>query len=627
VQKGCVVVVSEGTLNTGTTWYLSTINPEIGGALVFAQLFDLDANTFGDGVDAQGRVAFNTGSTSPTARLDIGEDSELPTLKLSQKGSGDLLQLVSGTTNITRMVIQANGNVGIGVSNPAQKLQVAGTVQASIFSGDGSSLTGLSTTQLSGTLSVVNGGTGATTLSSGKLLVGDGTAALITPAHLHWDDTASRLGVNTSAPEEALHVVGNLQVEGDVNVTGANLVEQMVIVNHGSGPALVVNQTGSEPVIDVQADGVSVMFIDDAGNVGVGTNNPTEKVSVVGDVSVTGSITGALAYSNLVELPPVIVHAKNLTAIFLVGTWNYNTTLNNTWMSVCWAPELNLFVSVSNSGSGNRVMTSENGMLWQARSSAADNIWESVCWAPELYLLVAVSTSGTGNRVMTSPDGVTWTLRTSAADHDWRSVCWAPELTLLVAVANSGTGDRVMTSPDGITWTLQTSAADNGWRSVCWAPELSLLVAVSGSGTGNRVMTSPDGITWTLRTSAANNNWWSVCWAPGLSLLVAVSASGTGNRVMTSPDGITWTSRTSAADSDWRSVCWSPELSMLVAVANSAVMSSFDGISWTSRQILANSWRSIIWATELSLFVVVGDTGSANRCVTSPGGIPPLTTP
>jgi hypothetical protein len=57
---------------------------------------------------------------------------------------------------------------------------------------------------------------------------------------------------------------------------------------------------------------------------------------------------------------------------------------------------------------------------------------------------VSVSYDGSGNRVMTSADGITWTSRTSAADHQWRSVTYANGG--FVAVADSGTGTRVMTS-------------------------------------------------------------------------------------------------------------------------------------------------------------------------------------
>ena len=58
------------------------------------------------------------------------------------------------------------------------------------------------------------------------------------------------------------------------------------------------------------------------------------------------------------------------------------------------------------------------GAAWLSSTSAADNNWLAVCWASELGLFCAVGITGTGNRVMTSPDGITWTVRTSAADND-----------------------------------------------------------------------------------------------------------------------------------------------------------------------------------------------------------------
>jgi len=149
----------------------------------------------------------------------------------------------------------------------------------------------------------------------------------------------------------------------------------------------------------------------------------------------------------------------------------------------------------------------KGGDSWTIRTSATDNNWHSVCWSPELSLFCAVSHTGSGNRVMTSPDGINWTTRSSAADNNWSSVCWNPDLGLFCAVAYTGTNDRVMTSSNGIDWTIRTSAAAEDWQSVCWSPELELFCAVANSGTGNRVMTSPDGINWTTRSSAADNSW------------------------------------------------------------------------------------------------------------------------
>jgi hypothetical protein len=296
-------------------------------------------------------------------------------------------------------------------------------------------------------------------------------------------------------------------------------------------------------------------------------------------------------------------------------------SIDNDWYGVCWSPELNLFAAVAAiTGTGNRVMTSPDGINWTTRTSAADNNWASICWAPELGLFCAVAASGTTNRVMTSPDGVTWTARTSGANA-WRSVCWSPELSLFAAVSSTGTGDRVMTSPDGITWTTRTTV-DNDWRGICWSPKVGLFVAVVLSGTANRVMTSPNGVTWTTRTPAVDLQWISVCWSPALSLFAAVAITGTSNRIMTSPDGITWTTRTNPVDNWWYSVCWSPELGLFMAVSSTGtgdrVMTSPDGINWTTRTSAAdNDWRAVCWSPELNIFVAVGSTGTGTRVMTS----------
>ncbi|WP_270167615.1 hypothetical protein [Paenibacillus sp. SYP-B4298] len=285
--------------------------------------------------------------------------------------------------------------------------------------------------------------------------------------------------------------------------------------------------------------------------------------------------------------------------------WKSRTSAaENYWMSVCYGN--GLFVAVSDSGTGNRVMTSLDGVIWTSRTSAADQNWRSVCYGNGLF--VAVGSSGA---VMTSTNGITWTSRTAATANDWHGVCYGNGL--FVAVSTSGTGNRVMTSTNGITWTSRTSAADHYWRSVCYGN--GLFVAVSSSGS---VMTSSDGITWTLRTAASSITWFGVCYGNGL--FVAVSTSGTGNRVMTSTNGITWTSRTSAADHDWNAVCYGNGL--FVAVNSSAkrtVMTSPDGITWTLRTTpSSNTWYAVCYAE--GVFVAVGGGGgggTGDRVMTS----------
>ena len=306
-----------------------------------------------------------------------------------------------------------------------------------------------------------------------------------------------------------------------------------------------------------------------------------------------------------------------------VQTWTARTAAeNNGWRSVCWSPELGIYVAVALSGT-NRVMTSPNGITWTARTIPQANQWFSVCWSPELKIFVAVALDGT-NRVMTSPDGITWTIRSAAEANQWYSVCWSAELGIFVAVAYTGT-NRVMTSPNGINWTARLASEPNQWFGVCWSPQLRIFVAVSRDGT-NRVMNSPNGITWTAYAATEVNEWLSVCWSPQLGLFVAVSANGT-NQAMISSNGTTWTAiKANLTYISFRSVCWSPELRLFVAVGVSDILTtSPNGINWTSitTQSVSNQWWSVCWSKELGIFAAVADGGTNSVLTSSLKGRPP----
>jgi len=267
---------------------------------------------------------------------------------------------------------------------------------------------------------------------------------------------------------------------------------------------------------------IEVVTINKAGNVGIGTSSPNAELEVSGEARLSktsdmGSNDASLATKKYVD--------DNSGSVVIGNNWVSRTSAaDNYWYGIAYGN--GLFVAVAYSGTGNRVMTSPDGINWTTRTPAADRNWFDITYGNGLF--VAVASSGTGDRVMTSPDGITWTIRTSAADNNWDSVTYGNGL--FVAVAHSGTGNRVMTSPDGITWTIRTSAADNTWNSITYGN--GLFIAVASSGTGNRVMTSPDGIHWTSKTSAVDNDWISVVYGNGLFVVVAYS--GTGNRVMTS---------------------------------------------------------------------------------------------
>jgi hypothetical protein len=156
---------------------------------------------------------------------------------------------------------------------------------------------------------------------------------------------------------------------------------------------------------------------------------------------------------------------------------------------------------------------------------------------------------------MTSSDGSVWTARSSAQVSDWQSVTWGgkPGSELFVAVGTSG---GVMTSPDGRTWTAQTAAAKT-WLAVTWGrPTYPKFVAV---GVGC-VMTSYDGVAWTSRTPGSSSltaKWQSVTWGglAGREVFVAVAYNNIPG-VMSSSDGINWETHNPTSSEHWSSVVW-----------------------------------------------------------------------
>jgi len=286
--------------------------------------------------------------------------------------------------------------------------------------------------------------------------------------------------------------------------------------------------------------------------------------------------------------------------------WTTRTAVGQYWMSVCWSPQVSLFVAVGGL-STLTAMTSPNGNTWTGRNVGVSNL-TSVCWSPELNLFAAIPSSA--QFIGLSANGISWTVITAPASiyGTWKAIVWSSELSLFLILEANG---KIALSSNGTTWTLAaTLPTSEAWQTLCWSPDRSLFVAVAGS----RIGTSPDGLNWTIRTGVAGN-WSSICWANGLGLFVAVSNGGTP-AVMTSPDGVTWTGRTGIT-APWFGLCWAQEQGLCVAVnANGHVMTSLDGINWTARTGVANEfWRSVVWSPQLSKFVAVS---SGSVVMTSP---------
>lgn len=612
---------------------------------------DVQSTTNPDTVTERFRVNRGGGVDVLNGNLGVGLSSFLvPQNRVDVAGSC-AIGTYAGSNRAPANCLIVSDKIGVGTASPCNALDIFGGCAIGTFAGSNiapsnclivSDKIGIGVISPKNALDVTGGCAfgsyaGACNAAANTVIVG------------------GNVGIGTTVPAYRLSVYNQMSVTGVFNTSYLNHGRiYMNDNNFGIGCGRIAGTqdslyffaydgTDRDIVFSHTANGTTdpsgwrqELVIKNTGNVGIGTTRPTDKLHVVGNVVVGGS-TARVSYSNtLIPIASGTVNGVNITALNRLSRASYASAVKGTstwisrsapdyeWRSICWAPELSLFVAISsNSSSQSYVLNSTDGITWTT-VTCPQSYWQNVCWSADRNIFVAVSGNGA---VMTSSDGKSWSLQTAVAGN-WTSVCWSPELGLFVAVSQGATTTHVMTSPNGINWTAISTPLDLNYASVCWSGELQLFVAVSYTGSGNRVMTSPDGSNWTIRTTPVDNLWVSVCWSPELMLFVAVSSTTNAtNTIMRSSDGINWASCTAPLNIGYQSVCWAPELSMFVAVSSSqtttGIITSPDGINWMSRTLpTSNGYYSVCWAPELSIFATVSLTGTGNRVVTSAPALP-----
>jgi DNA-binding ferritin-like protein len=153
-----------------------------------------------------------------------------PALLISQTGDGTNNVLTAEYNDDELMVIKSSGNVGIGVSDPTTKLQIDGTVSASLFAGDGSTLTNVN--------------------------LNDRTTTLLTEGtNLYY--TAARVGVIVlSSNVETSNYINNTSNElaNTIQATSNIISERITSLNTVSGDSTsnYINNTSNELANTIQ---------------------------------------------------------------------------------------------------------------------------------------------------------------------------------------------------------------------------------------------------------------------------------------------------------------------------------------------------------------------------------------
>ena len=277
-------------------------------------------------------------SVSPTNSNDIGDlifqkdnGVQYGRIWTSNSSSGSLY--LSSEDNTADIAIDRYGRVGIGTVSPTEKLHVAGTVKATSFQGDGSSLTGFTASQIpNGNYMIDNPGTSGqvwtsngvgkghwAAISSGGSNdnLGNHTATENIQLNGHWlsndggdeglrIDNTGNIGIGIANPVEKLHINGAAQADsfkglyakyGNHAYVSSQHQGFAILSNNAWNTGSGWNYLGNGSIFELDTLGNFWFFKHDKtgnpnlrmrlhanGNLGIGVSTPTEKLHVAGTV-------------------------------------------------------------------------------------------------------------------------------------------------------------------------------------------------------------------------------------------------------------------------------------------------------------------------------------------------------
>jgi hypothetical protein len=284
---------------------------------------------------------YSTSNSLDIINYDEGNLNYYLSYGIGSLGTGNFNWIYGPDESNPLMSLTYDGNLGIGITDPTDKLEVAGntiirqdlTVDQNIFAIGAGSSTSVQT------LYIIDGTSGLLD-SNGNQIIGpsnqniDVASGISTFFNIQIDNNAvfnGNIGVRTENPEDPIQI-GAATTLGDY----------VSISEYGIGLGTAANSNGffidalskevlfgavsigsTEDVLDIPTNKILYVEGDSEfnGNVGIGTDDPTSSLTVVGDANITGIVTSMGGFTSGVGVtnPVKITVSGNILTFNVIG--------------------------------------------------------------------------------------------------------------------------------------------------------------------------------------------------------------------------------------------------------------------------------------------------------------------
>ena len=275
------------------------------------------------------------------------------------------------------------------------------------------------------------------------------------------------VGIGTSVPASAVHVKSNTPEVRIDTPSGSGFDSLLSLYDQGNFRWSVTNKATSGNLLAFTSNSVAnIMDITQAGNVGVGSVAPTQKVEVVGTVKATAflgdgsgltSIIGAISGLNVGYLPKAISATNiNDSAVYQSGT---NIGIGSTAPQGKLDVEGNIYIGNGNVGLGTSAPSSQLNIVANTTSTVYPLRLDAASGSANAFGMIINRTTGNGSTEINFWDSGNpeWRLAEEGSSHNF-TIQDTRSGSVMLRIADSQPPTPILTLNSSFNVGISTSA-------------------------------------------------------------------------------------------------------------------------------------------------------------------------